>query len=81
MTTPPEAMGPKRPGWRHTPSPHRLAPDHPLRAEILAAHDAALAAGEPTYLDPASGFRAMTADTLATRGCCDTGCRHCPWAG
>ena len=69
-----------RPDWRHVPSPARLAPDHPLYAEVLAAHDAALAAGEPLYRDPVTGNWAMTADSLAARGCCGTGCRHCPWA-
>lgn len=69
-----------RPGWRHAPSAARLAPDHPLRAEILAGHEAALATGEPTYVDPASGYQVLTADTLAARGtCCGSGCRHCPW--
>ncbi|HEV7720934.1 MAG TPA: DUF5522 domain-containing protein [Iamia sp.] len=68
-----------RPGWRDTPAPSRLALDHPLRAAILAAHATALAAGEPTYTDPASGYQAMTADTLAARPCCGNICRHCPW--
>ena len=58
-------MGELRPGWRDTPAPSRLAPDHPLRAEILAAHAAALAAGDALYLDPLTGNWAMTADTLA----------------
>ena len=63
------------------PHPSRLAPDHPHRAAILAAHAAALAAGEPGYLDPASGLFVMTAGYLAERGtCCDSGCRHCPYA-
>lgn len=75
------ASGGRRPGWRHEPSPSRLAPDHPRWAEVLGAHDAALAAGRPTYVDPLSGYQVMTADTLSARGeCCDTGCRHCPWA-
>ncbi len=72
---------PRREGWRHRPSPQRLAPDHLRRDEVLAAHDAALAEGRPTYVDPLSGYQVMTADTLAARGeCCATGCRHCPWA-
>lgn len=70
----------KRPGWRHTPSAARLAAGHPLRDAILADHEAALAAGEPTYVDPASGYEVLTADALAERGtCCGSGCRHCPW--
>lgn len=68
-----------RDGWRHTPSAARLDPDHPRYAEVIAAHDAALAAGEALYRDPISGNWAMTADTLAARGCCETGCRHCPF--
>lgn len=73
---------PRRDGWRQEPSPARLAPDHPHRAEILDRHAAALAAGEPTYVDPASGYQVLTADTLGARGeCCASGCRHCPWDG
>ncbi|MDG4767027.1 DUF5522 domain-containing protein [Solwaraspora sp. WMMD406] len=62
------------------PHPARLAPDHPDRAAILAAHAAALAAGDPGYLDPASGLFVLTAAFLAGRGtCCGQGCRHCPY--
>jgi hypothetical protein len=62
------------------PHPDRLAPDHPARAQILAAHDAAMAAGRPGYLDPASGLFVFTAATLASkRRCCGSGCRHCPY--
>ncbi|HYI61722.1 MAG TPA: DUF5522 domain-containing protein [Acidimicrobiales bacterium] len=62
------------------PSPARLAPDHPRRVEILDRHTAALATGEPAYVDPATGYQVLTADTLAARGeCCGSGCRHCPW--
>ena len=69
-----------REGWRDAPAPSRLAPDHPLRAEILAAHARAQQARHAMYVDPVSGFMAMTAETLAGRGwCCETGCRHCPW--
>jgi hypothetical protein len=68
-----------RPGWRETPAPSRLSSDHPQRAEILAAHAAALAAGEAMYRDPVSGLMAMTAETLAARPCCGNICRHCPW--
>jgi hypothetical protein len=63
------------------PAPDRLAPEHPRRAEILAAHATALAAGEPGYLDPATGAFVFTAAELASNGtCCGSGCRHCPWA-
>ncbi|WP_412736848.1 DUF5522 domain-containing protein [Krasilnikovia sp. MM14-A1259] len=62
------------------PHPSRLAPGHPRRAEILAAHAAALAEGRPGYLDPESGLFVLTAGFLADRGtCCGRGCRHCPY--
>ena len=62
--------------------PHlsRLPLDHPQRDTILAAHAAALAAGDAGYLDPASGLFVLTAGFLAARGtCCGRGCRHCPY--
>ena len=62
------------------PHPERLALDHPDRARILAAHAAAMAAGQAGYLDPASGLFVFTAATLtANRRCCRSGCRHCPY--
>jgi hypothetical protein len=62
------------------PDPSRLAPDHPARAEILAAHRAAVDAGEPGYLDPVSGLFVITAAAHLQRGeCCNSGCRHCPY--
>ncbi len=62
------------------PHPTRLAPDHPRRAEILAAHDAALEARRTSYVDPATGYQVLTAAYLLARGeCCHSGCRHCPW--
>ena len=62
------------------PHPSRLPADRPDRAEIIAAHDAAVDAGAMTYLDPASGYQVFTAAYLLARGtCCDTGCRHCPY--
>ena len=55
-------------------------PDAPGRAAALAAHTAALEAGEAGYLDPATGLFVLTAGFLADRGtCCDRGCRHCPY--
>ena len=64
----------------HRPHPSRLAPDHPMRAEILAAHEAAIEAGRPSYDDPATGYQVFTAIELLERGgCCDSGCRHCPY--
>ena len=65
---------------RDEPHPSRLAPDHPRRAEILAAHRAARVAGAATYVDPATGYLVLTSDELARRGtCCGQGCRHCPY--
>lgn len=62
------------------PHPHRLGPDHPRRSQILEAHRAAVDAGFPTYVDPASGFQVFTAVALIARGaCCASGCRHCPY--
>lgn len=62
------------------PHPDRLPLDHAYRDRILAAHTAALAAGEPGYLDPDTGLFVFTAETLTARGwCCDSGCRHCPY--
>ena len=70
---------PQRDDWTE-PRPDRLPPDHPGRDEVLAAHRAALDAGEPGYLDPRSGLFVMTAAFLAERGwCCGQGCRHCPY--
>jgi Family of unknown function (DUF5522) len=75
--TPPEPLA-DRP--LSSPHPERLAPDHPLRPEILAAHDAAMERGEAGYADPATGLFVLTAAFLAGRGdCCASGCRHCPY--
>jgi hypothetical protein len=62
------------------PHPSRLDPGHPRRAEILAAHAAALATGSAGYPDPGTGLFVLTAGFLADRGtCCGRGCRHCPY--
>ncbi|MFI7437098.1 DUF5522 domain-containing protein [Micromonospora haikouensis] len=62
------------------PHPSRLPPDHPHRGRILAAHAAALAAGQAGYPDPETGLFVLTAGFLARRGtCCGRGCRHCPY--
>jgi hypothetical protein len=64
------------------PHPERLDPQHPRYAEILAAHGAAVSAGEPGYVDPVTGYFVFTAAELLERGtCCDSGCRHCPFVG
>ncbi|MBE1488026.1 DUF5522 domain-containing protein [Plantactinospora soyae] len=63
-----------------SPHPSRLSPTHPDRDRILAAHSAALAAGEAGYPDPATGLFVLSAGFLARRGtCCGRGCRHCPY--
>ena len=75
----PNTVGSVRSDWR-TPSSRRLDPGAADRDAVLAAHDEAVAAGAPGYLDPRTGFFVFTAVTLAERGsCCDQGCRHCPW--
>jgi hypothetical protein len=62
------------------PHPARLPADHPYREKILAAHAAALAAGDAGYPDPRTGLFVLTAGYLARRGtCCGRGCRHCPY--
>lgn len=60
---------------------HLADPDDPsLTDEQRAAHDAAVRAGEPGYLDPDTGLFVLTAEHLAEKGhCCDEGCRHCPY--
>jgi hypothetical protein len=55
-------------------------PDPQVSAQDWAAHDDAVARGEPGYRDAATGFFVMTAAYLADRGsCCGNGCRHCPF--
>ncbi|MFF0719676.1 DUF5522 domain-containing protein [Verrucosispora sp. NA02020] len=62
------------------PHPSRLSLGHPGREQIIAAHDAALAAGDAGYLDPDTGLFVLSAGFLARRGtCCGRGCRHCPY--
>jgi hypothetical protein len=62
------------------PHPSRLPRTEPGRDAALAAHAAALDAGEAGYVDPTSGLFVLTARFLADRGtCCGRGCRHCPY--
>lgn len=43
-------------------------------------HDAAVAVGAPTYIDPMTGFEVLTEAALRGRGeCCGCTCRHCPY--
>jgi hypothetical protein len=54
--------------------------DRAYQAAITRAHDAAVAAEEPGYLDPRTGYFVFTAASLAANGsCCESGCRHCPY--
>lgn len=63
------------------PLPQRLPSDAAVRAEILARHAAATAAGASVYPDPQSGLMVFSARFLADRRyCCGSGCRHCPYA-
>ncbi len=65
---------------QRAPHPDRLEPTRPDYRRILQAHEAAMAAGEPLYLDPTTGLAVFTAQALWDRGfCCDSGCRHCPY--
>lgn len=62
------------------PHPDRLPLDTPERTTILAAHERAMAAQEPGYLDPSTGLFVLTARFHAERAtCCGRGCRHCPY--
>lgn len=62
------------------PSATRAPIEAPGRAEMLAAHAAAMERGEAGYIDPESGLFVLTARFLADRGtCCERGCRHCPY--
>lgn len=71
-----------RPDGLSRPHPSRFDPAGPDHDAALAAHAAAVGAGDAGYLDPASGLFVLTAAYLADRGwCCDNGCRHCPYVG
>jgi Family of unknown function (DUF5522) len=62
------------------PHPSRLDPSRPDYAAIVAAHRAAVEAGQPTYRDPATGLTVLTAASHLARGeCCESACRHCPY--
>ncbi len=56
----------------HSPTESALA--------ARAAHDAAVLAGRPAYVDPETSYLVFTSTALAERGsCCGSGCRHCPY--
>jgi hypothetical protein len=62
------------------PHASRMPADAAYQAEIIKAHDAALASGSAGYLDPRTGLFVLSAGFLAARGtCCGRGCRHCPY--
>ena len=45
-----------------------------------AAHDAAVARGLTTYVDPDTGYQVFTELSHQRRGkCCGNVCRHCPF--
>ncbi|MEI8127648.1 MAG: DUF5522 domain-containing protein [Actinomycetota bacterium] len=66
------------------PSPHpsRCSPARADFELIVAAHEAAVRAGNANYRDPTTGLVVLTVSTHLARGsCCDSGCRHCPFIG
>ncbi|XP_037351848.1 uncharacterized protein C1orf53 homolog [Talpa occidentalis] len=75
-----------RPGPRSPRRPER-AGRRPAREELTAAerriaelHAAACAAGQLTYVDPATGYVVLTQLAHLQRGkCCGSACRHCPY--
>jgi len=47
----------------------------------VAVHARAIAEGQRSYRDPATGYVVMTELRHLDRGtCCGAGCRHCPYA-
>ncbi|XP_021054903.1 uncharacterized protein C1orf53 homolog [Mus pahari] len=62
-------------------------PRHPASRALTAAerhiaelHRAACAAGELSYMDPATGYVVLTRLAHLRRGaCCGSACRHCPY--
>ncbi|EDM09631.1 similar to novel protein (predicted) [Rattus norvegicus] len=60
---------------------------HPVNRELTPAerhiaelHRAACAAGQLSYLDPATGYVVLTRLAHLQRGaCCGSACRHCPY--
>lgn len=68
------------PSDRVRPLEDRVPADPAARAAILAAHDRALAEGQPGYVDPLTGLFVFSALGLWQNGrCCGSGCRHCPY--
>jgi hypothetical protein len=62
------------------PDPSRCSSTRADYGDIIAAHEAAVRRGDPTYRDPRTGFVVLTVAAHLARGeCCHNGCRHCPW--
>jgi len=62
------------------PHPTRLSPQRNDYAQIIAAHEKAVADNLEGYDDPTTGAFVLTVRTLEQRTfCCETGCRHCPF--
>ena len=75
-----DRVAPLRPQYVDTPLPGRLPKDPEAVRRIMVAHTAAVAVGDPVYVDPATRRSVMTSVFLASRGrCCGSGCRHCPY--
>lgn len=71
-----------RTDWLTVPHRSRFRSKDRGYTEAMAAHAAAVEAGQGGYLDPTSRLFVLTAAFLAERGyCCDSGCRHCPYVG
>jgi Family of unknown function (DUF5522) len=74
-------MAALRPDHVEVPLPRRFGPSSRGWDKAMARHRSAVAAGVASYLDPVTGRAVFTARFLADRGyCCDSGCRHCPYA-
>ncbi|XP_004685310.1 PREDICTED: uncharacterized protein C1orf53 homolog [Condylura cristata] len=78
----------ERPGPRpRSPRRPERAGGRPAREELTRAerriadlHAAACAAGQLTYVDPATGYVVLTQLAHLQRGkCCGSACRHCPY--
>ncbi len=54
--------------------------DPAIPVDAIRLHDAAVAVGAATYVDPATGYDVLTEATLRAQGeCCGCTCRHCPY--
>jgi len=77
----PSGMATLRPDHLEVPLPRRFNESSRGWPEAMARHRAAVSQGVASYLDPVTGRAVFTAKFLADRAyCCDSGCRHCPYA-